>query len=53
MAAVTWRLTGVHDLALVLNEVGAVFVSHFLVHVGHDLRGELEAVDDLVLPLVD
>ena len=43
----------VHVLDAAVNKVRAVFVAHFLVHVRHDLRRQLEAVDDLVLPLVD
>ncbi len=31
----------------------AVFISSFFVHLRHDLSGELEAINDLVFPLVD
>ena len=35
------------------RRVGAIFTAHLAVHVGHDLRGQPEPVDHLVLPLVD
>ena len=34
-------------------KVCSVELGHLLVHVGHDLRRQVETVDDLVLPLVD